>query len=69
MRKNYLKHQIIDPKILKHYLKNLKGKNIIIDSRTCSIFNENIINKKFNIKKVDPCYLLKSKKIHPKLKI
>ena len=61
--KKLLNHQIVDPDNFEVLLKNLKGKNIIIDSRTCSIFNENIINKKFNIKKkVDPCYLLKSKK-------
>ena len=61
--KKLLNHQIVDPKNFEALFKNLKGKNIIIDERTCSIFSENIINKKFNIKKkVDPCYLLKSKK-------
>ena len=42
-------------------INNLKGKNFNIDHLTCSIFNENFINVKFNIKaNIDPCYILKS---------
>ena len=37
-----------------------KGK-IVIDSKTCSVFYENIIRKKFQIlRKEDPIYLLKA---------
>ncbi len=39
----------------------LKGKNFSIDGNTCSVFNENIIDSKFQIKNFnDPCYYLKS---------
>ena len=39
----------------------LKGENFSIDSSTCSVFNENIISSKFQIKNFnDPCYYLKS---------
>ena len=62
-KKQILKHQIIDPKNLYDLILNLKGNNIMIDARTCSIFNESLIARKFNINsKVDPCYLLKAKK-------
>ena len=40
---------------------SIKGKSFCIDSKTCSLFNENLINSKFNIKKRnDPIYILKS---------
>ncbi len=39
----------------------LKGKNFIIDDKTCSIFYENLIKSKFNIiDRKDPTYLLKA---------
>ena len=39
----------------------LKKGKIIIDTKTCSLFFETIIKKKFNIiKKEDPIYFLKS---------
>ena len=42
-------------------IENLKGKNFIIDKKSCSIFFEEIIKSKFRIiKKNDPTYLLKS---------
>ena len=42
-------------------LNTLKGKTFCIDSKTCSILNENFINSKFIIKKrIDPIYKLKS---------
>jgi len=42
-------------------INRLKGSNFSIDSSTCSISNENLIRKLFNIKfNVDPCYILKS---------
>ena len=61
------KNQIIDPKNFNNLLESLKGKNFIIDEKTCSIFNERLIDKKFQIiARVDPCYLLKAKKIQQK---
>jgi len=42
-------YQIIEPKNLNEFISNLKGKKIIIDRNTCSIFFENLIKKKFNI--------------------
>ncbi len=54
-------HLIIEPKRFGKFIGSLKGKKIIIDSMTCSIFNEIILNKKFKIlKKEDPIYLLKA---------
>ena len=39
----------------------LKSKNFCIDGSTCSVLNEEIIKKQFNIKlKIDPCYIMKS---------
>ena len=63
------KNQVIDPKNLFNLLEGLRGKNFIIDEKTCSIFYEELIAKKFNIKKrVDPCYLLKAKKNSAEIK-
>tara|TARA_Y100001970_G_scaffold277072_1_gene380731 strand:+ start:3845 stop:5560 length:1716 start_codon:yes stop_codon:yes gene_type:complete len=50
-------------------LKLLKGRNFSIDSSTCSVANQEMIKKRFNIKGYnDPCYLMKSiknkKEIH-----
>ncbi len=42
-------------------LSSLKGKSFCIDSKTCSLFNENLIKSKFIIKRrIDPIYNLKS---------
>jgi len=50
-------NQIIDIKDIS----KLKGNNFIIDENTCSIYFENLITKKFNIKKrEDPIYYFKS---------
>ena len=47
----------------------MKGINFSIDSTSCSISNETLIKKKFNIRaKIDPCYLLKSIKNKSELK-
>ena len=55
------KKQIVEPKMFRQLISNLNGKNIIIDSKTCSVFKEKIIRSKFNIiKNLDPCYFLKS---------
>ncbi len=59
--KKILSNQVVNPYDFKKLISNLKGKNIIIDSQTCSIYNENIIASKLIIKqRIDPCYLLKS---------
>jgi Xaa-Pro aminopeptidase len=55
------KDQIIDINNLPDFVNKLKGKNFIIDNKTCSIFHENIIKSKFNVlDKPDPIYKLKS---------
>ena len=47
----------------------LKGKNFIIDDKSCSIFFENIIKSKFKIiKREDPTYLLKAIKNETEIK-
>ncbi len=57
IRKNeFIKFENLPKEILK-----LKGKNFIVDDKSCSIFNENIINTKFKIiNRDDPTYILKS---------
>ena len=40
-------NQIIEPKNFNEFILNLKGKKIIIDKNTCSIYFENLIKKKF----------------------
>ena len=53
--------QIIEPKNFKNLINKIKQGKIIIDNKTCSVFYENIIRKKFKIlKKEDPIYLFKS---------
>jgi len=55
------KNQVIDVRDMIKLINNLKGKNFIIDNKTCSIFYENIIKSKFKIlNKNDPIYKLKS---------
>ena len=55
-KKEFLNINNFPKKILK-----LKGKNFIIDNKSCSIFYESLINSKFKIvKKHDPTYLLKA---------
>ncbi len=50
-------------------LNSLKGKFFCIDSKTCSVFNENLIISKFVIKKrIDPIYDLKSVKNKTEIK-
>ena len=62
-------NQIIEPKNFNKFIINLKGKKIIIDKNTCSIFFENILKKKFKILSVeDPIYSLKSLKNKTELK-
>jgi len=60
-QKKINKNQVIDIRDISKLINNLKGKNFIIDNKTCSIFYENIIKSKFKIlKKDDPIYKLKS---------
>ena len=60
--KKITQKRVINPKKFNSFLDRLKIEgNIITDSRTCSIFYENIIKKRFKmISKEDPIYLLKS---------
>ena len=61
--------QIIDPKDFKDLIFNLSGRKILIDSKTCSVFYENILKEKFKLlKKEDPIYLLKSIKNKKEIK-
>jgi len=55
------KNQVIDIKEISKLINSLKGRNFIIDNKTCSVFYENIIRSKFKIlDKDDPIYRLKS---------
>ena len=55
------KNQVIGIRNISKLINNLKGKNFIIDNKTCSIFYENIIKSRFKIlDKNDPIYKLKS---------
>ncbi len=59
--KKIKKTNLIDPKKFISFLSNLKGQKIIIDNKSCSLFYENILKKKFIIvDKYDPIYLMKS---------
>ena len=59
--KKIKKKEIIEPSKLEKFLINIKGENILIDEKTCSIYYEKIINQKLKIvRKDDPIYLLKS---------
>ena len=55
------KKQLIDPNNFEKLIKNIDGKKFIIDSQSCSIYYEKIINSKFKIiNQNDPVYKLKS---------
>ncbi len=55
------KNEFLDIDKLSSKVQKLKGKNFIIDDKSCSIFYENLINSKFKIvNKEDPTYILKS---------
>tara|TARA_X000000950_G_scaffold86591_1_gene108906 strand:- start:3366 stop:5063 length:1698 start_codon:yes stop_codon:yes gene_type:complete len=61
--KKLKKKQIIDPRNLTNFLRNLKSGNIMVDKKTCSLFLEKLLEKKFRLKrKDDPIYLFKSLK-------
>ena len=61
IKKNIIKfNELIDPRKFKNTILNLRGKNFIIDKKSCSIFYEDLIKLKFKIiKKEDPTYHLK----------
>tara|TARA_Y100000591_G_scaffold331286_1_gene364714 strand:- start:223 stop:1914 length:1692 start_codon:yes stop_codon:yes gene_type:complete len=63
------KKQILDIDELPNEILKLEGKNFIIDDKSCSIFFENLIKKKFKIiSKVDPTYHLKAIKNKTEIK-
>ncbi len=69
LEKKIRKKQVIEFKNFEKLIKDLKGNKIIIDYKTCSLFFENILKKKFKIlKKEDPIYLLKSIKSNKEIK-
>ena len=55
------KNQFLDIDELPKKILKLKGKNFIVDNKSCSIFYENLIKLKFKIvNRQDPTYLLKA---------
>jgi len=63
------KDEFLDIKTLPSKIQHLKGKNFIIDDKSCSIFYENLIKSKFKIiKREDPIYLLKAIKNKTEIK-
>tara|TARA_B110000483_G_scaffold43690_1_gene54552 strand:+ start:37 stop:1731 length:1695 start_codon:yes stop_codon:yes gene_type:complete len=60
-QKKVNRNQVIDIKDLPNLINELKGKNFVIDNKSCSIFYENIIKLRFKIlNNDDPIYKLKS---------
>ena len=54
-------NEYLDPTKFEKLINTLHGRSFNIDFKTCSIFKQNIISKKFKIKNIhDPCYYLKS---------
>ena len=63
------KNEFLDVNTLPSKILNLKGKNFIVDDKSCSIFYENLIKSKFKIiKREDPIYLLKAIKNKTEIK-
>ena len=57
------KNEFLDVRTLPSKILHLKGKNFIVDDKSCSIFYENLIKSKFKIiNREDPTYLLKAVK-------
>jgi len=62
-------NQFLDIDQLPTELLKLKGKNFIVDDKSCSIFYENLIKSKFKIiNREDPTYLLKAIKNNTEIK-
>ena len=67
--KKLKQNQIIDPKYILEFLFKLKKGRILLDEKTCSVYLEQLIEKKFKvIKKEDPIYILKSIKNNIEIK-
>ncbi len=63
------KNEFLDTNDLERRILKLKGKNFIIDNKSCSIFYENLIKSKFKIiNREDPIYLLKAIKNKTEIK-
>ena len=63
------KSEFLDVHALPSKILHLKGKNFIVDDKSCSIFYENLIKSKFKIiKRDDPIYLLKAIKNKTEIK-
>ncbi|WP_440678551.1 M24 family metallopeptidase [Candidatus Pelagibacter sp. HIMB1611] len=63
------KNEFLDVNNLSSKILDLKGKNFIVDNKSCSIFYENLIKSKFKIVKTeDPIYLLKAIKNKTEIK-
>ncbi len=63
------KEEFLNVNTLPSKILHLKGKNFIIDDKSCSIFYENLIKSKFKIiKRDDPIYLLKAIKNKTEIK-
>ena len=63
------KDEFLDVNTLPSKILHLKGKNFIVDDKSCSIFYENLIKSKFKIiKREDPIYLLKAIKNKTEIK-
>ena len=59
--KKFKKNQIINPEKFENLIKKLNGNKFIIDTLSCSVLNEKIIQSNFKIiEREDPCYRLKS---------
>ncbi len=59
--KKILKNQVINPNNFKKLINKLNGNRIILDSKSCSIYYENIISSKLVVNhREDPCYFFKS---------
>ncbi len=63
------KDEFLDKNDLPKKILKLKGKNFIVDEKTCSIFFENLIKSRFKIiKREDPIYFLKAIKNKTEIK-
>ncbi len=67
--KKLKQNQIIDPRYILNFFNRMKKGTILIDEKTCSLYLEKVIEKKFKItKKEDPIYILKSIKNNIEIK-
>ncbi len=67
--KKLKQNQIVDPKYILDFFVKMKKGSILLDEKTCSIYLEKLIEKKFKvIKKEDPIYILKSIKNNIEIK-